>query len=512
MATDMVTAMGTARTGRGNQRGQTRRRFWGRLRRTILIGCLLVTWSAATLAARWTTSPGLSGRLFVTDNLFLTPDEREGDIAVQVVPSISARTTTRRLQVRFAYGPSLVGYANNPDLNDVGHFLQANVSTEIIEEIFFLDISANANQDLIEPGRRAGFDALSNPEATTQTASFRVTPRIRLPILNSEFVRVEIRPGIDYSFVAETAEGEDNSGIGGQDTQIDIESGRRFTRMPWSINYRRQVFDTDTDEGFGRLDGSLGYRFDPRLRADLTLGYDEGRFESDDDSSGLRWRVTGTWTPTSRTSLAIGVGQAFFGNDGRLQFRHRQQHSVWTAEYDVSIENARQEIVDRQVVPFEDAFGNPIRDPLTGEIIGLDVGSAALTDDVFVRDGLRLGWDWSRRRSTVDLALDYDRRDYQDQDLDTHDARISLDLARRLSGRLTGRLRFDFWYHDEKNPEGELDFEQYRVVVGMNYRLGTRTNAGLDLLRTARNADDPLDEYTENRLDLTLSYAWRPNL
>lgn len=479
--------------------------------RSVLAAFFLLVLSASEAVARWTASPGLSGRFFITDNLFLTPDQREGDIGLQVVPSISARRTARRVQVRFAYGPSLVAYANNPDLNDVSHVLQANVDTEIVRRVFFLEIGANANQNLIDPARRATFDSLGDPEASTQTASIRVTPIIHLPLVRREIGEVNIRQGFAYSFAGETAEGETNSGTGGQDTQIDIDSGSLFTRMPWSINYRRRVFDTGTNERFGRLDGSVGYRFDPRLRADLTLGYEEGRFETSDDNGGLRWRITGTWTPTTRTSLSLGIGQAFFGTDGRLDFRHRHRHSVWTAKYEVSIENARQEIIDRQVVPFEDAFGNPIRDPLTGEFIGLDVGTAALRDDVFVRDSLRAAWVWSRQRTRLDLSVDYDRRDYQDQDLDTRDARLFATASRRMSARVSASLRLNLWYHEESDPVQELDFDQYRVVVGLNYRLGAKTNAGLNLLRTARNADNPSDEYTENRLDLTLSYAWGPD-
>jgi len=481
--------------------------------RSILTASFLLVWSASIGAGGWQTSPGLSGRLFVTDNLFLTSDQRESDVGIQVVPSITAQRTGRRVQVQFAYGPSLVGYANNPDLNDVGHVLQASVNTEIVERVFFLDVSANANQNLIDPARRAGFDSLTNPEATTQTAAISVAPEIRLPLVRREIAVASIRSGFNYSFVGETSGGERNSGSGGQDTSVAIESGSRFSRTPWSLTYRRQLFDDDTDERLGRLDGSIGYRFDPRLRADLTLGYDEGRFTTrGDDSSGFRWRISGTWTPTPRTSLTVGVGQAFFGNDGRLDFRHRHKHSVWTASYDVSIESVRQEIIERQVVPFEDAFGNPIRDPLTGEFIGVDVGTAALTDDLFVRDRVRLAWAWSRRRNRANLRLDYDRRDYQDQGTDTQDARLYANVSRTLRTRLSGNLRLDLWRHKEQNAEAEGDYDQYRVAVGFTYRLGARTNAGIDFLRTARDSDNPLDEYTENRLDLTLSYAWNPKL
>ena len=479
----------------------------------ILLASFLLIWSLQSSAASWQASPGLTGRLYFTDNLNLTPDDKESDAVVQVLPSISARRTGRRVQTRFAYAPSLLFYSSNSELNNVYHILQANVDSELIERIFFLDVSANANQSLINPRSRAAFDAVNNPDAFSQTASIRVTPDIRLPVFGGDYVDVRIRPGINYSFVADTADGDSNDGVGGQDSQINLTSGRLFTRMPWSINYRRRVFSSDTDDRFGRADGKVGYILSPRFRADVTAGYDEGRYNSVNDTSGFRWRLTGTWTPTQRTLFSLGVGEAFFGDDWRLRFRHQHKHSVWRAEYDVNVENSRQEIVDRQVVQFEDAFGNPLVDPLTGRREDVDVGSAPLVDDVYVRDRFRLGWAWFRGRNNVDLDLRYDRRDYQSADLDTQDGRVNLSFSRRLARRLSGRVRLEYWNHKEEgDPIDAFDFNQYRARIGLNYQLGSRTNASLDLLRTDRSSDNRLDEYTENRVDLSVSYAWKRGL
>lgn len=482
------------------------------MNKSILFASFLLMWSLGTSAAGWRATPGLTGRVFFTDNLFLTSDNKESDTAVQVIPSISAQRKGRRVQARFAYAPSMLLYTNNGDLNNVYHILQANLDTELIERIFFLDVSANANQGLINPRSRAAFDAVNNPDAFTQTASVRVTPDIRIPVARGEYVKVRLRPGLNFSFVADTAGGDRNDGVGGQDSRINVTSGRFFTRMPWSINYRKRVFDSDTNDSFGRLDGKVGYRFNPRIRADVTLGYDKGRYDARDENSGFRWRLQGTWTPKQRTLLSVGIGEAFFGDDWRLRFRHKHKHSVWRAEYDVKVENAREEIVDSQVVPFEDAFGNPIIDPLTGRREDVDVGSAALVDDVYIRDRFRLGWTWFRGRNKLRLDLRYDRRDYQDLDLDTTDGRVFLNLSRRLSGRLTGRMRFDYWNHDEQDPTDAFDYDQYRALIGVKYRVGSRTNASLDLLRTDRSSENRLEQYTENRLDLSVSYAWNGGL
>jgi uncharacterized protein (PEP-CTERM system associated) len=482
------------------------------MKKKVGLTCFLLIWTSLVSAATWSISPGITTRLFFTDNLFLTPDNEESDTAVQILPSITARRTGARAKARFAYGPSLLFYANNSDLNTVYQVLQAEADLELVERIFFLDIAANANPYLINPRDRAAFDVVNNPDAFTQTASLRITPEIRAPVISGDYAEVRLRPGVNYSFAADSAAGARNDGVTGTRTQLDIDSGRFFSRMPWSLNYSRSIFDVDTNDGFGRVSGSVGYRFTPKYRLDLTLGYDKGRYTSRNDTSGVAWRVTGTWTPSGRTDLSLGIGEAYFGNDWRLRFRHRHKHSVWTAEYDVDVQSVRQEIIDSQVVPFEDAFGNPILDPLTGQPTTLEVGTPALVDDVYVRDRFRLGWAWFRGRTNVNLTLRYDRRNYQALAQDTKDGVAYLNLSRRLTRRLTGRVGLDYWNHTEDNPLPTADFEEYRARVGLSYRLGPRTDARLDLLRTDRSADNRLDEYTENRLDLTVSYNWNRGL
>jgi len=74
-------------------------------------------------------------------------------------------------------------------------------------------------------------------------------------------------------------------------------------------------------------------------------------------------------------------------------------------------------------------------------------------------------------------------------------------------------VRLEYWNHKEEgDPIDAFDFNQYRARIGLNYQLGSRTNASLDLLRTDRSSDNRLDEYTENRVDLSVSYAWKRGL
>ena len=77
---------------------------------------------------------------------------------------------------------------------------------------------------------------------------------------------------------------------------------------------------------------------------------------------------------------------------------------------------------------------------------------------------------------------------------------------------MTGSLELDHWSHKGQSPIDGLDFDQYSARIGLDNRIGSRTNARLDLLQTDRDSDNPLDQYTENRVDLSISYAWNRGL
>jgi uncharacterized protein (PEP-CTERM system associated) len=477
--------------------------------RILVVGVILFSLASSVQAGRWRTTAGLTLNTDTTDNVGLDALDRETDTVVRLRARLGANRRGGRARLRFAYAPEARYYVNGTQNDEVVHRLRANGDVELVKKIFFLRLDAYANQALIDPRESAGFDTVSNPDAFTQTFGMRITPDFRIPLLRSDFAQVRIRPGINYTFTADSADREDGVRQGGSTTRVNITSGSYFPRMPWSIDYRNDVFDVDRDDSWGRASGTLGYRINSTYRVDFTVGYDSAKVDQgvadDRDTDGFRWRSTLRWTPNARTSLALGVGEAFFGDDWRLDFRHRHKRTSITASYYKNIEDFTTQLLEERTIPFVDPFGNEIVDPLTGEQLGVVVGTPVLVDEIYLVERFRFSISQSRGRTNGTFNVRYDKRDYSVSNLDSEDMVLSLRLNRRLTPKTTGNLRIEYWDSREDSAGGE-DFEQYGAQLGFNYRLGPRTSVGLRYRYTDRSSSAPGQNFDEGRFNLNLAF------
>jgi len=491
--------------------------------------CLTILLATDAVAAAWRGSAGVTGRFIFSDNLFLSGSEEEAGSIVQILPFVSSVRSGSRVRASINYGPSVLFYPGNSDLNDVQHVLSASLRTEVIERYFFVDVIARANQALINPRRSTGFGGFGgfggsggiggtggvgsavNPDAFTQTASIEVRPRIVLPVAAGRFATVRIEPGIGVVASASTADGG-RSRQPVTDSRIIVTSGPMFTTFPWSINARRQLFDADSDRGVGSVDGRVGYIFSPRYRFDLILGYDDSNnaFRADDGStSGQRWELWFRWTPRPSSRFEIGAGQAYYGDLFRFRANHRHKRWAFRSSYDVEIQDARTEILRQEIVPTEDLFGNPILDPITGDAVTrASITTPILIDDTFLRDRFELDVAYSRGRNSANWRWYVTRRDYNESDLETLDSVMRLSYTRRLSGRLSATASVYYWDYSEEQ-DGAFDFTQNAADFGVNYTLGARTSIGAWVGRQNRNSDAPDGSFTETRVSMDLTYRFR---
>jgi len=422
---------------------------------------------------------------------------------LQASASVYATRRGGRANVRFAYSPRLRYYLSGTQNSRVDHRLNANGRVELIENYFFLSANASATQRLINPQDNVGFDNISNPDAFTQTWAFSVVPDIRFPIRGGDFATVRVRPGVNYTVTGNSASGGGRVNTGGRTTRVDIRSGRFFTRFRWNLNYRNDIWDVNSDDGFGRADGTLRYDFNRQYAVSLTLGYDEGRYRTNQDSSGFRWRSTVYWNPTIRTSLSLGVGEAFYGDDWELRFRHRHKQTIFDASYYVNVEDARQSILDQEVIPLVDEFGNEIENPFTGEPILIVVGTPALIEDVYVQQTFRAGMSTRRGRTNGNLQLRYYDRNYQTLELDTQDATLDFNLGRRLTPRTSGNLNVRYWKHTEEATDAN-DYDQYSARLSLSYRISQKITSSIGYRYSTRNSAVSDDNFDEGRVDWNL--------
>ncbi len=477
-------------------------------RRFSMMFAIALLFVGTSATASWRGSAGVSGALIFSDNLFLVNEANDPEAGgvVQLRPFINSRRSSSRVRASVNYGPSVLWYPGNSELNNVQHVGQARVRTELVERYFFLTVTAKANQQLVNPRVNSGFDAVANADAFRQVASIEVRPSFRLPVLDGRFATVRIDPGVGAVARASTREDDNATTVGESDSSVRVKSGPMFTRVPWSIDWRRRVFDTDTGEGWGRFNTRVGYVFSPKYRLDLVLGYDDSDFTSaDGEDRGVRWEAIFGWRPARRASFKFGVGEAYYGETYRFNGTYRHKRWAFRGRYDVTIQTSSSEILEQEVVPLEDAFGDPITDPITGQdVVDAVVTTPVRVDEVFLRDRLQFRVDYRKGRNSAQWRWDATRREYSERDLDTLDNEMWLTFSRRLSRRLSASLELRLLEHTEDQTDA-FDYFQHGVNLRSSYELGPRTSLSGRIGRQARDSDRPGGDFSEHRASLRLT-------
>jgi len=455
-------------------------------------------------ASRWMFDKGLDIQSVTTGNVDLAGTDQQSDTVIRARPYLGIRRISGRTKARLFYAPDVRWYLQGTRDSKIGHTLRADSSTELVKRAFFLRLSARASQVLTDPASRAGFDNINNPDAYTQSFVFSVIPDFRLPLVNHKYASARFSPGVNYGFTADAAGGQSGLSQTGSTTRLDIVSGPYFNRMPWYLRYRNDVFDVNREDNWGRLDAGVRYRISANYSLNLSLGYDSLRTEGQDNQGGVRWHTTATWSPTARTSLSVGVGEAFFGTDWSLAFRHRYKHTSFTANYYTNVQDVTTELLQRDVVPFEDEFGQVIVDPLEGNPLLVEVNTPYLIDDIYIRHALDGTVAYVRGRTSLRARLWYDARDYQRSPLDTKDARAELVARRRLSRKLSGNLRLDYWSHSEDNPDAQ-NFDQYGAQLSFGYSLSQKIGLSVGYRWLDRSSSIPDQNYDDGQITFGLS-------
>lgn len=481
-------------------------------RSLLTLVLVLVAVPSEGVARTWRASAGIATELIFSDNILLTERRPESDAVLRLEPRVSARRQALRLNSSINYRPSVLFYAGNSDLDRVQHVLDAIATAEVIERYLFFDVRARANQALLQPSdrpgareNRGGVDAIANPEAFTQTFSLALEPRVELPVIGRQYALLRVQPGFGGVFLADGGDGRDRR-TNTSDTVVELLSGPRFTTIPWSVRWQQRLLDIEEDQRNTRLDGRIGYIFGPRYRLWLSLGYEETSFNvRDSGDGGLRWELRLELNPRSTTAIDIGVGQTFFGDTFSLGARHRHKRWALAASYDVSIQNLSTTILEQEVVPLQDPFGNPFVDPLSGNVLAVSLTTPVLTDDTFVRHQARLSVGYQRPRTAVLFDWTMNRREYDRADFDSTLHELRLNMQRQLSRRLTGSAELRYLDQDES---GALrgGYQQDSIELALNYRLGTRATLTARLLRQDRSGDGLDVGFTEHRATVGVGF------
>jgi hypothetical protein len=268
----------------------------------------------------------------------------------------------------------------------------------------------------------------------------------------------------------------------------------------WSqTNYEESPLDAERR--------TAGVSLGRRMSADneLTLNgvterveFDDTTFSSDYDRDSV---FVGYRLEASRTRLTADLGYTWLDRDGAADTTGNALVNI-TVERDMTASSLLRLSLGSQL---GDA-GDFLRGALDSEVVGAG-GHITATSDPFENRLVSLFWQFSRNRTgfSLGVARSQDRYEEQTQFDRTRNSYIAV-INRRLAPNLDAELSAS--YDDEKFDNVDLDTEEMRLALRLDWRAWRTLGLRLLIERYDRDASNGLGEYTENRAFLTLAYYW----
>ncbi|MCB1947810.1 TIGR03016 family PEP-CTERM system-associated outer membrane protein [Nitrosomonas sp.] len=254
-----------------------------------------------------------------------------GDFITQINPGILFTGNGRRYDVNAQYVMNNLIFAQNTELTQIRHMLNANATTEVLKDLFFVDGDARIlqqNVSLLAP------QTANNVFATGNRANleiYSVSPYLRHRFQN--FASAEAR--YTRGYVKSGFSGFINSQR--DSYQFILNSGSAFRKLAWGFNYdnnRIHLDGSNTTIGLERYIGNLRYNFTPRFGLTATGGYERNSIISiRGKPSSPTWTAGFVWAPNKRTDLQFSAGQRFFGDTYSATANYRTRLSTWQVLY-----------------------------------------------------------------------------------------------------------------------------------------------------------------------------------
>ena len=261
----------------------------------------------------------------------------------------------------------------------------------------------------------------------------------------------------------------DNDVLGGNIALVRAISSKRNV----SLNYSLDQVDYDDD--------ILGRDYDRQL---AYVG-----FSSEMSRGMVSFKLGGNRVEFDDDTLAEGSADGLYAN---VEFsRQITSRSSFTASYDQQYSDAGN--IFRE-------FQDPGRSTQSsnGDVVG--------AGEPFEGQRFRVGWNMVRARTTWNLSVNAYNEDYVSRDiLDRNRFGLQGGVSWQLGSGWTvsGGLRLE----QGQFSSADRDDDDLTLNVGLTRRLSRTLDLNVNYMRADRSSTEPLAEYTENRVALTIGYS-----
>lgn len=516
----------------------------GEMGRKITATTLALALSGSAWASDWKFGASIAGSETYTDNVTLgASGGKKSDFITTVTPTITAKKHGARLKVDASYSNQNLAYANDSSRNTTNHQLNARANAELFEDEIFLDATASISQAATSLLGASGVD---NTSATGNLTSVRATTISPYWVhrfgstatLNARYTVSEVGNS--------SSQFSDSTNTG---TNLSLASGSAFGRVSWGLNFSEQTADYQdrSDTSFTSTSASLGYLISTRLRLTGMVGSNKNSYASSTGAAtgGSFWNITGSWAPSTRTSLDLGFGHQYYGKTWNMAFKTRGSHSSWTADYAESVSTSNSQAsfgrsASRPVgvfvpVPTGTTFTIDVttrtgtlsaNTPAPAGTEVLFVGTQSFTDptqilsnQVLLTKRFSTGFAWKKRRSGINLNAYHSTQEAlenrQTSSIQINDAFQNSSTIKQVGFNagwtwdLTPLMNSNVSGSVTRNTFPGLNREDTTtsLQIGLNRKFSPHLNGSVSLRRQARDSNQNAD-YTENALTGSVVYTF----
>lgn len=472
-----------------------------RLQFAAMCGYLCIAHNAH--AGDWAFVPHLGLTEEYTDNVTLVGQDTLQDYISTINSGLSVRGISARLTSNIDYNLQKQIYDAEDSFSGLNHQLQADNALTVVDQWLYFETNSRISQQSIDNSNTFGRENRNQAGNQTTVIFYEMKPSIR-----HRFGSWADFDGSWSRGETSTSGGNINTRGSGGDEAIDLRlsSGRRVSRTPVSISYRRndENFDSGSNNDQERLNAELSYVVNRKFQLDFEVGREKNSSSNDQSNQGnqLTWSVGATFTPTPRTQIDGNFGERSFGNSKNFSLKHRMRRWVFDVNYREDVRTRNQELRDLVLVPITDPFGNPVVDPTANSNILNPDDLASINENSFLTESLAANVTYRGRKTNFSAGFyDTDRTSSGDTVASTvrgMRSSISRSLSRRLS------IAFSvFWRESETGSD--FNNGTFLLNPSVHYTLGPHTDLSLSYSYRDGNGPDIDDNYIENSLSASVN-------
>lgn len=150
--------------------------------------------------------------------------------------------------------------------------------------------------------------------------------------------------------------------------------------------------------------------------------------------------------------------------------------------------------------------GDVFRDNQSTQPVGLNLQSATVATDPFLRKYIELSWDFARSRTRFGVDVAYAKESHEEQvSSDRKSTTGNMYISRDVTPTLTTRLSANYMHDSYDSSQSE--FKELSESLALAWRIGRLLTADLQVQHYSRSSDISVTDYRENRVWLQLIYG-----